>query len=48
MIEPAVIHNAVIPPGVRQRIKDTGDEDLVFLALCTPRFRKEAYREVEP
>ncbi len=38
----------VIPPGVRQRIENTGDGDLVFLALCTPRFRQEAYREVEP
>lgn len=36
-----------IPPGVRQRIRNTGTADLVFLALCTPRFRPEAYEDVE-
>lgn len=34
-----------IPPDTRQRITCTGDEELVFLALCTPRFRPECYRE---
>ena len=33
----------LIPPDVTQRITNTGDEDLVFLALCTPRFRQENY-----
>ena len=33
----------VIPPGMRQRIANTGDTDLVFLALCSPRFMREAY-----
>ncbi len=33
----------LIPPGVGQRIANTGDTDLVFLALCTPRFRAENY-----
>lgn len=33
----------VIPPGERQRIRAEGSEDLVFLAICTPRFRPEAY-----
>lgn len=36
-----------IPPGVRQRICNTGEGDLVFLALCTPRFRQECYRHLE-
>lgn len=36
-----------IPEGVRQRITNTGAEDLVFLCVCTPRFRQEGYREVE-
>ena len=36
-----------IPPGARQRIANTGDEDLVFLALCTPRFTHAAYVDVE-
>ena len=35
----------LIPPGVEQRIKNTGDADLIFLALCTPRFRQEKYVE---
>lgn len=35
-----------IPTGVRQRIANTGGEDLVFLCVCTPRFRQEGYREV--
>jgi mannose-6-phosphate isomerase-like protein (cupin superfamily) len=33
----------VIPPGVRQRIANTGDDELVFLAICTPRFVPAAY-----
>lgn len=35
-----------IPKGVRQRIGNTSGEDLVFLCVCTPRFRAEGYREV--
>ena len=35
----------LIPPGCRQRIANTGSTDLVFLALCTPRFRPENYKE---
>ncbi|MDA3883294.1 MAG: cupin domain-containing protein [Bacteroidales bacterium] len=34
-----------IPAGVRQRISNTGIDDLVFLAICTPRFVKENYVE---
>jgi len=37
----------VIPPGCRQRIANVGDGDLVFLAICTPRFRAEAYEDIE-
>jgi len=36
----------VIPPGQPQRITNTGDTDLVFLALCTPRFRAANYSEI--
>jgi mannose-6-phosphate isomerase-like protein (cupin superfamily) len=39
---------ALIPPGVRQRITNTGDADLVFLALCTPRFTQTVYEDLEP
>jgi mannose-6-phosphate isomerase-like protein (cupin superfamily) len=38
----------IIPPGCRQRIANPGDEDLVFLAICTPRFRPEAYEDIDP
>ena len=33
----------LIPPSCRQRITNTGKEDLIFLCLCTPRFVPEAY-----
>ena len=38
---------ALIPPGCPQRISNTGDEDLVFLAICSPRFRESAYEDLE-
>lgn len=37
----------LIPPGERQRITNTGDDDLVFYAICTPRFTPERYRALE-
>ena len=37
----------IIPPGVRQRISNTGSEDLVFLAVCSPRFIPAAYQDLE-
>lgn len=37
----------LIPPSCRQRITNTGDSDLVFLALCAPRFVPEAYEDLE-
>lgn len=37
----------LIPPGHGQRITNSGDEDLVFLALCTPRFREANYVTTE-
>ncbi len=37
----------LIPPNVEQRITNTGESDLVFLALCTPRFRSENYEHTE-
>jgi mannose-6-phosphate isomerase-like protein (cupin superfamily) len=39
-----VVH---IPPAVRQRIANTGRNDLVFLAVCTPRFESSAYEDLE-
>jgi mannose-6-phosphate isomerase-like protein (cupin superfamily) len=37
----------LIPPSCRQRIANIGPEDLVFLAICTPRFVQQAYEEIE-
>lgn len=37
----------VIPAGQRQRIANIGDTDLVFLAVCTPRFRDTNYEDIE-
>lgn len=37
----------LIPPLCRQRITNTGANDLVFLAICTPRYRPEAYEDLE-
>lgn len=34
-----------IPPGIRQRITNMGAGDLIFLAVCTPRFLTERYVE---
>ncbi len=38
---------AIIPSGCPQRIHNRGDADLVFLAICTPRFLPENYQDVE-
>ena len=38
----------LIPAGTRQRIACLGNEDLVFLAICTPRFRPDVYEDLEP
>ena len=37
----------VIPPGVRQRIHNPGTVDLLFLAICSPRFVESAYVDGE-
>jgi mannose-6-phosphate isomerase-like protein (cupin superfamily) len=37
----------LIPPECRQRITNKGMVDLIFLAICTPRFRQEAYEDIE-
>jgi len=37
----------LIPPMCRQRIANIGSEDLVFLAICTPRFSNDVYVDIE-
>ena len=36
-----------ILPGVSQRITNTGQTDLLFLAICTPRFKPDVYVNLE-
>jgi len=44
-VEPGDV--VVIPPLVSQRISNIGDTDLIFLALCTPRFQRGCYEDRE-
>ena len=37
----------LIPAGCRQRIRNTGETELVFLAICSPRFQADAYEDIE-
>ena len=37
----------LIHPMERQRITNTGSDDLVFLAICTPRFSIDAYEDID-
>ncbi|PKN40560.1 MAG: cupin domain-containing protein [Deltaproteobacteria bacterium HGW-Deltaproteobacteria-18] len=37
----------IIPPGIRQRITCNGNADLIFLAVCTPRFDPRNYIALE-
>ncbi|MEZ5503486.1 MAG: cupin domain-containing protein [Halioglobus sp.] len=37
----------IIPPQARQRITNTGTNDLVFLAICSPRFTQAIYVDVD-
>lgn len=36
----------LIPPGCPQRITNTGTSDLVFLAVCSPRFTSDVYQKL--
>lgn len=37
----------LIPAMCPQRISNTGTQDLIFLAICSPRFRQQNYQDVE-
>ena len=37
----------LIPAGCRQRISNIGAGDLLFLAICTPRFVDQAYEDID-
>lgn len=38
----------LIPPLCKQRITNTGPNDLVFLAICSPRFTQSCYQDLDP
>jgi mannose-6-phosphate isomerase-like protein (cupin superfamily) len=37
----------IIPKGATQRITNTADVDLIFLAICSPRFLPKCYEHLE-
>lgn len=37
----------LIPPMCRQRISNIGRDELLFLAICTPRFSNAVYEDIE-
>jgi mannose-6-phosphate isomerase-like protein (cupin superfamily) len=37
----------IIPPGCAQRITNDGSSSLIFLAICSPRFKGKAYHQLE-
>jgi mannose-6-phosphate isomerase-like protein (cupin superfamily) len=37
----------LIPPMCRQRITNIGSEDLIFLAVCSPRYTHDVYEDIE-
>ncbi len=37
----------IIPARVRQRITNCGNTDLIFLAICSPRFTVECYEDLD-
>ncbi|VAW81390.1 hypothetical protein MNBD_GAMMA13-1213 [hydrothermal vent metagenome] len=36
----------IIPAGTRQRIRNIGSSDLVFYAICSPRFTPDCYQRL--
>lgn len=38
---------ACIPPDTPQRITNTGEKDLIFFAVCSPRFTPDCYISLE-
>jgi mannose-6-phosphate isomerase-like protein (cupin superfamily) len=37
----------LIPQMCRQRITNIGNDNLIFLAVCTPRYTHDAYEDIE-
>jgi mannose-6-phosphate isomerase-like protein (cupin superfamily) len=37
----------LIPPMCQQRITNIGRDDLIFLAICSPRFSQDVYEDID-
>ena len=37
----------IIPALCRQRIKNIGQDDFVFLVICSPRFTEDVYEDLD-
>jgi mannose-6-phosphate isomerase-like protein (cupin superfamily) len=46
-VEVGVLDVVNIPAGSEQCITNTGECDLVFLCICTPRFRQQNYVDLD-
>lgn len=46
-VEVGPLDVVVVPAETPQKITNIGDEDLVFLCLCTPAFTQECYEDLE-
>ena len=46
-VEAGVLDVVNIPAGSEQCITNTGECDLVFLCICTPRFRQQNYVDLD-
>jgi mannose-6-phosphate isomerase-like protein (cupin superfamily) len=47
-VEPVGVADiVVIPAGMPQQITNTGDTDLIFYCICTPRFTPDCYEPLE-
>ncbi len=45
-LEPTVVNSGdvvIIPQQAQQRISNIGENDLIFLAICSPRFNESVY-----
>ncbi len=47
-VEVGVGDVVVIPPETSQKVANTGETDLVFYCVCTPRFTQNCYVDEEP
>jgi mannose-6-phosphate isomerase-like protein (cupin superfamily) len=47
-VKVAYLDVVTIAAGVAQKIHNTGDDDLIFLCICTPRFEQKNYQKLSP